>query len=276
MFHHLVARPTFNNESNTGKFKRTNSASEMRRAVPKISFTRSSPPPIPRHSEGKNWNDDSTDKDMNTQTNETLKKKFRYPLIIEKLNDEAKRIFRFRNNNKTSNRDTQSDAISKPKKSMDTLKVPTTNITRKRSNSAIKPKAQENLNKNSKPYYIIKDVAANNLLYYNQQNTAPRTTFTFKETKPPFPVIATKSNDNARVYLRDQFEKVQHVELSNSTMTRSKILRDTNKSNPLLHARVGWMSPGPVTGSRHGRSLTITERQDKRKLFSYNFTSKNQ
>ena len=194
-----------------------------------------------------------------------LRDKFRYPLIIGKLNSEAKRLFRFRNYNHNQDRNkTISNINHSPNlRKMDTLRVPTPNLIRKSSNSSIKPKVYKKLGTNNKPYYVLQDPTFNNLLYHNRLRVPSAETYVklsnnSKTNKNPSLIIPSASANVKKHPDNDQWEKLEDIE--HLTSQHEEHATSQNQETLLSHVRVGWGSPVP-----------FHEKKDGGKKFSYNF-----
>ena len=234
-------------------------------AVPKISF--SSPTPVPSPSSEKN---DILSRDI-TPRKDTSKRK--YPLIVGKLNDEAKRIFGFRNQNKNikSNERDNNSTPSRLQRQMDTLRVPKSNLLRKTSTSAIPPKIQRVVGNNNKPYYVLQDETLNNFLYYNKQGfkmgiSSPKSPLIVEEAKSSSFEKSKDKSRQANGFLNDQLGKLETVGIPNAQTAPNDNQIMSNNLTPSLGTRPGWMSPAPYSGKTGGRRVSITMNQ-----FSYNF-----
>ena len=196
-----------------------------------------------------------------------LREKFRYPLIIGKLNSEAKRLFRFRNYNQNHDRNKNISSInhSPNSRKMDTLRVPTPNLIRKSSNSSIKPKVYKKLGTNNKPYYVLQDPTFNNLLYYNRlrvssDDTHVKLSNNSKTNDNPSRLNAAASGSEMKHPHNDQWEKL--VDIEHLTSNHQELANSQNQETLLSHVRVGWGSPVP-----------FHDKKDGGKKFSYNFRS---
>ena len=196
-----------------------------------------------------------------------LRDKFRYPLIIGKLNSEAKRLFRFRNYNHNQDRNKAISNInhSPNLRKMDTLRVPTPNLIRKSSNSSIKPKVYKKLGTNNKPYYVLQDPTFNNLLYYNRlrvpsDDTHVKQSNISKTNNDPSRLNAATSGSDMKHPNNEQWEKLVNIE--HLTSQHQEHATSQTQETLLSHVRVGWGSPVP-----------FHEKKDGGKKFSYNFRS---
>ena len=236
--HIFLFRPSTGLSFNTTKENRPADNIGEASKIPKISL--SSPTPVASRaspSDSDIWVGDTTAKDLlrrnyNGRDN-AMKKKSRYPLIIERLTGDAKRIHRSRNEPRKNERSSNLDVNQIPPTPMDTLRVPWPNLTRK----SITPKVHRAIGKNNKPYYMLKDTALNNVLYRGQQTISSYKPIVIKETASQ---KTTKSNNNASIHLTQQLEKLSDVALSNFQLDRNKIHNTIQKSNPLRRTKVGW------------------------------------
>ena len=238
----------------------------MSLAVPKIFF--SSPTPVPSPSEDITGDFKSGGMLTREGTPRNDNSKRKYPLIVGKLNDEAKRIFSFRSQNK-KNKSNDNNNYSGPTtlmKRMDSLRVPKTNLLRKTSTSAIPKKVHKVVGKNNKPYYVLQDETLNNFLYYNKQVILPKTPSLVQDERLTSLDRSKDMANHAKGFLNEQLGKLETIEIPNSQVTPNQNQLIAGGLNPSLGARPGWMSPAPYSGKMGGRRVSITMNQ-----FSYNF-----
>ena len=236
--------------------------------VPEIRFLSPSPT-MTTSSEMNDISDENVEglRRHHRERKQRLREKFRYPLIIGKLNSEAKRLFRFRNYNQNHdrNKNISSTNHSPNLRKMDTLRVPTPNLIRKSSNSSIKPKVYKKIGRNNKPYYVLQDPTFNNLLYYNRLRVSSDETHVklsnhSKTNNNPSLLNASASANVKKHPDNDQWEKLEDIEHPTSPHQEHAISQ--NQETLLSHVRVGWGSPVP-----------FHEKKDGGKKFSYNFRS---
>ena len=227
--------------------------------VPKICF--SSPTPGSSPCGNKDGNDESvgTLKRHHVERKTQLKRKLRYPLIVGKLTDEAKKVFRFRNKGEKDEHSKNKDSSSLVARPMDTLSVPRPNLIRKSTTSGMVPKVHKKLDINNKPYFVLQDAGLSNLLYYNQPKFSNRKPLNINKTSESDFNNATMIFNRVNGHLTDQLDKLERIELPNSQSPQKQNNLSASKPNPAVHTRAGWMSPAPYTGKEEGRR------------FSYNF-----
>ena len=238
----------------------------MSLAVPKIFFSSPTPVPSPSEESVGNFKTGEMVTREGTPRNDNSKRK--YPLIVGKLNDEAKRIFSFRSQNKKNkpNDDKNNSGPTTLMKHMDSLRVPKTNLLRKTSTSAIPKKLHKVVGKNNKPYYVLQDETLNNFLYYNKQVILPKTPSLVKEDSATSLDRSKDMANHAKGFLNEQLGKLETIEIPNSQVAPNQNQLMAGGLNPSLGARPGWMSPAPYSGKTGGRRVSITMNQ-----FSYNF-----
>ena len=245
----------------------------MSLAVPKIAFQSPSPAPSPCHNE----NGDFNAGEIVTRVPTKKKSSSKVPLIVGKLNDEAKKIFRFRNKNsknKLKDDDKNYNPPTLPMQ-METLRVPTTNLLRKTSTSGIPPKLQRIVGKNNKPYYVLQDETLNNVLYHNNQRFRPNSPFLVQEAKPSslgnekwngqMDANAKQMDKHAKGFLNEQLGKLETIEIPIGQKVGNHNQLMASNANPSFGTRPGWMSPAPYSGKTGGRRVSLTMNQ-----FSYN------
>jgi hypothetical protein len=234
--------------------------------APKICFSSPTPRSSPCENQDRNVDSVRTLNRHHVEGKDGLKRKFRYPLIVGKLSEEARKIFRVRNKNEQIKHSKNDKTSSLAPRAMDTLRVPTLNQIRKSTNSGILPKVHKKLDVNSKPYYVLQDTGLSNLLHYNQPKFTNRKPLTINKRSEIGRNNAAMISNHVNGHLTDQLDKLEHIDLPHSQSPQKQNFLSINKTNTVLHTRAGWMSPAPYTEKEEGRNVTVT-----RNTFSYNF-----